>query len=115
MLVKLLLQLKGHIQAKADANPEGSASMIESAGVRVRTTPTRQARVFAAKAGALSGTVQLVTAPAAPSAGYEWEFSTDGGKTWLASPPTMQAKPRCPVCRAGRARSSGTGRSREPA
>jgi hypothetical protein len=25
-------------------------------------------------------------------ASYEWQYSTDGGKTWVTAPPTLQAK-----------------------
>jgi hypothetical protein len=91
-LVQLLVQLKAYIQAQADANVENGASIIQSAGIGVRKTVTRRARVFAAKAGAVSGTVKIVAVPAARRASYEWEYSTDGGKTWIAAPPTLQAK-----------------------
>jgi hypothetical protein len=92
VLAKLLLRLKAYIQAEADANVENGESIIASAGVRTRKVITRRARVFAVKAGALSGTAHLVTAPAAHRASYEWEYSTDGGKTWIPVPPTLQAK-----------------------
>jgi hypothetical protein len=64
-LVQLLVQLKAYIQAQADANVDNGASIIQSAGVGVRKAFTRRARVFAAKPAAVSGTVKLVTAPAA--------------------------------------------------
>jgi hypothetical protein len=89
-LMKLLVQLKAYIQAQADTNVENGASIIESAGVGVRKVAASRPRVFAAKAGALSGTVQLV-APTARRGSYEWEYSTDGGKTWIAMPPTLQS------------------------
>ena len=92
VLVQLLLHLKGYIQSQADANPDNAASIIQSAGVGVRSMPTRRPRVFAAKAGALSGTVDIVAASAGQRASYEWEYSIDGGKTWTMAPPTMQAK-----------------------
>jgi hypothetical protein len=92
VLVQHLQQLKGYVQLQADANPENSASIIQSAGVALRKTPTRRARAFAAKPGALSGTVDIIAASAGQRASYEWEYSTDGGKTWTVAPPTMQAK-----------------------
>jgi hypothetical protein len=91
-LVQLLVQLKAYIQACADANAENGASIIESAGVGLRRAPTRHARVFAAKAGPLSGTADLVAASAAGRASYEWAYSTDVGKTWLLASPTLQAR-----------------------
>jgi hypothetical protein len=91
-LVQLLQQLKGDIQTAADANVENGASIIASAGVSVKKTVVRSPRVFGAKPGAVTGTVKLVTASAGHRASYEWEYSTDGGKTWVTAPATLQAK-----------------------
>jgi hypothetical protein len=91
-LTKLLVQLKAYIQAQADTNIENSASIVEGAGVGVRKTPTRRQRVFAAQVGALSGTADLVAPRAASRASYEWEYSMDGGKTWILTAPTLQSK-----------------------
>jgi hypothetical protein len=91
-LVQLLQQLKGPIQAAADANLENGASIIASAGVAVKKTVVRSPRVFGAKPGAVTGTAKLVTASAGHRASYEWEYSTDGGKTWVTTPVTLQAK-----------------------
>jgi hypothetical protein len=96
VLVKLLEQLKGHIQTSADANVENAASMIQSAGLAVKKTPVRAPRVFAAKPGLVSGSVTLVTHAAARRASYEWQYSTDAAKTWLAAPSTLQSKTTIP-------------------
>jgi hypothetical protein len=91
-LVQLLQQLRGYIQTTADANVENGASIIQSAGIAVRKTPVRHPRVFDAKPGTVSGSVKLLAASAARRASYEWEYSLDGGKTWVTSPVTLQAK-----------------------
>ena len=91
-LVALLQQLRGHIQATADASPETAGSVIQSAGIAVKKTPVRAKRVFAAKFGPVSGSVHLVTDAAARRASYEWQYSTDGGKTWVSAPTTLQTK-----------------------
>ena len=91
-LVQLLQQLKGQIQTTADANVENGASIITSAGVAVKKTVVRSPRVFGAKPGAVTGTAKLVAASAGHRASYEWEYSTDGGKTWVTAPATLQAK-----------------------
>ena len=36
--------------------------------------------------------MQLTAQSAARRASYEWEYSTDGGKTWITAPVTLQAK-----------------------
>jgi hypothetical protein len=91
-LLQLLQQLRGTIQTTADANVENGASIISSAGVAVRKTVVHPPRVFAAKPGPVTGTARLVAASAGHRASYEWEYSTDGGKTWLTTPVTLQAK-----------------------
>ena len=91
-LVSLLQQLRANIQATADADGQNAASIIQSAGVAVRKTPTHRARAFAAKPGKVSGSATVVAKTAARRASYEWQYSTDGGKTWLTAPATLQAK-----------------------
>jgi hypothetical protein len=91
-LISLLEQLRAYVQARADASPENGASIIESAGMAVRKVATHAARAFTAKAGAVSGTVRLYAKSVGDRAAYMWEYSTDGGKTWIATPVTLQAK-----------------------
>jgi hypothetical protein len=91
-LVALLQQLRTYVQARADADPANAPSIIQSAGVAVRKTPTRRARAFTAKQGPVSGVAKIVAATAGRRASYEWQYSTDGGKTWITAPSTLQAK-----------------------
>jgi hypothetical protein len=92
VLVSLLQQLRGYVQTTADATPENGASIIESSGLSVRKTPTRAARTFDAQQGPLSGTAKVTALAAGPRSSYEWQYSTDGGKTWVNAPTTIQAK-----------------------
>jgi hypothetical protein len=91
-LVTLLQQLKGFVQTTADADVENAAAIIQSAGLATRRTPVRPPRTFTVKGGAVSGSATL----AAPSAGhrsfYEWSYSVDGGKTWVAAPSTLKVR-----------------------
>lgn len=91
-LVGALEQLRAHVQAIADADPTNAASLIESAGVAVRKTPTRSARAFTARQGAVSGVAKVTAVVASRRASYEWQYSADGGKTWITAPATLQAK-----------------------
>jgi hypothetical protein len=91
-LVKLLQQLKNYIQTTADGSVETAASMIQSAGLVVRKAAVHPPRVFAAKPGAVSGSATLIARSAARRASYEWQYSTDAGKTWAAVPSTLQSK-----------------------
>lgn len=91
-LVTLLEQLKSYVQAQADANIENGASIIASSGMGVKKPVQRGPRVFSARPGALSGTARLLAAPAGHRASYEWQYSTDGGKSWVPASVTLQAK-----------------------
>jgi len=92
VVVSLLQQLRGSVQAVADATPENGATIIQSTGLAVRKLVVRPARVFAVKAGPLTGTATATTAIAARRASYEWESSVDGGKTWVSAPVTLKSK-----------------------
>jgi hypothetical protein len=49
-------------------------------------------RVFAAKAGTISGSVKLIAPIAGRRAAYLWQCSTDAGKTWVDVSQTLQAR-----------------------
>ena len=92
VVVGLLQQTRGYVQGVADAAPENAASIIESGGFAVRKAPTRGPRTFEARPGVVSATAKLVAVSAGRRASYEWQYSTDGGKTWILAPVTLQAK-----------------------
>jgi hypothetical protein len=91
-LVSLLQQLGGYVQSVADATPENGAAIIESAGLTVRKIATHAKRAFAARSGPLTGSAIVTAATAGPRSSYEWQYSTDGGKTWVSAPATTQGK-----------------------
>jgi hypothetical protein len=91
-LVALLELLRAYVQSIADATPENAPSIIESAGLAIKKTPVRAPRVFAAKQATVSGSIKLIAPTAGLRAAYLWQYSTDGGKTWLDVSPTLQAK-----------------------
>jgi hypothetical protein len=91
-LVTLMGELCSYVQKTADADTENGAAIIQSSGLPMRKTPVRKPRVFAGKPGAVSGSVALTIASAGKRASYEWQLSTDGGKTWTDSAPSLAAK-----------------------
>jgi hypothetical protein len=91
-LITMLDQLKSSVQQVADANRETAPALIQSGGMSVKGPAVHPPRVFAAKQGAVSGSVKLTAQSAARRASYEWESSVDGGKTWVLAPSTLQAK-----------------------
>jgi hypothetical protein len=93
VLVGLLEQEKAYVQKVANAgDPAHAVDIIQSAAMNVKHVPARAPRTFAAQPGPVSGSVKLVTKSAGPRSSYEWEYSVDGGKTWQAASPTVQAK-----------------------
>jgi hypothetical protein len=91
-VVVLLQQLRAYVQNIADATPESGASIIESSGLAVRKSITRGKQQFAAKQGSLSGSAVVTAVSAGPRSSYEWQYSVDGGKTWVDAPSTTQGK-----------------------
>ena len=91
----LLVQLraaKAFVQHTADASPEKAVEAITSAGLLTRKPTTRSKAAFAVKQGPTTGTVRLVARSAGVRASYEWQWSSDGGKTWVLLPSTLQAR-----------------------
>jgi hypothetical protein len=91
-LITLLQQLRAYVQAIADADVENGAAIIGSSGFPLRKMPVHKPRVAAVKPGAMSGSVQVVAPPAARRSAYEWQYSLDGGKTWVEAAPSLQAR-----------------------
>jgi hypothetical protein len=91
-LVALLQQLRTYVQTVADADADNSANIIQSAGFAVKKIAVHKPRTFEVVQGAVSGSAKIVCPTAGHRASYDWEYSTDGGKTWIALPSTLQAK-----------------------
>ena len=91
-LLVALRTLKAYVQQQADADPEQAMAIVTSARMTTRRIGNRAKEPFAARVGDVSGSVRLAVKAAAARASYEWEWSADGGKTWTAAPPTLQAK-----------------------
>jgi hypothetical protein len=89
-LVALLRGLRASIQKVADADLAHAPELIASAGLRARRVAVRARRIFAAKHGPLSGSVSLVSPSGGKRAGYEWQYSADGGKTWQEARATLR-------------------------
>jgi hypothetical protein len=84
--------LKAYVQGVADAaNPTNAASIIESAGMTVRTITLHDKPALGVKQGSVSGSVNLAAKAPAHRASYAWQYSTDQ-KTWTSVPQTLQAK-----------------------
>jgi hypothetical protein len=89
--VSALHGLKAIVQVAADASPEDAETIIVSAGMQAKKPPVHVKADFQAKPGATSGSATLTVRAAGRRASYEWEWSSDGAKTWTATAPSLQA------------------------
>ncbi len=90
--VSALHVIKAMVQQKADADPENAEAIITGVGFAVKKVTIRQKQVFAATYGATSGTAHVSARAVARRASYEWQYSVDGGKTWVDAPNTLKAR-----------------------
>jgi hypothetical protein len=74
------------VQSIADGDRENAASIIASAGMDVKKVGRPPPRAYHAGRGRVSGEVAIVVPSAGDRAGYEHQYSLDGGKTWLPFP-----------------------------
>jgi hypothetical protein len=94
VLVGLLQRLEEYVQSVADGNPAYAPSIIMSAGLDVRKSPVVAPRVFGAKKGRLPGDVIVFTKSLGARTAYVWQYSVDGGVTWVTLPITVEASTR---------------------
>ena len=88
-----LHQLGAYVQLVANADKENAGKIIAAASMSTKKSTASTKTDFAAKAGPVSGSVHLVARAADHRrAGYEWQWSGDGGKTWQLALVTLQAK-----------------------
>jgi hypothetical protein len=82
--------LEGYVQATADASPAEAAAIIESAGMHVKAHGVHAKPDLEASMGP-GGIVILRARSAGRPAAYEWQYSLDGGKTWVLFSVTTEA------------------------
>ncbi len=93
-----LNQERAYVESIADANLANAAAIANSAGMEVRKQgahPKKSAvNVKQAKASGSVAVTALVGSKQKQS--HEWQYSIDGGKTYVGAPPTLQAKTTIP-------------------
>jgi hypothetical protein len=92
-----LHSLKAYVQTLADASPENSFTIVKSSGFKLATKGSHTKPPLDARLTGLSGVVGLVanaralTGGAKKHAAFNWQYSVDGGHTWVALPGTPTA------------------------
>jgi hypothetical protein len=82
----------GWAQEQGDADPEHAASFFESLGLYTRAPSTRKKANFTVRPGRVSGTLIAEVKAPAKRAGYDWQWSDDGGAEWHRVSGTVKAK-----------------------
>jgi hypothetical protein len=103
VVVDDLLLLKSGVQTVVNQNPGEAATIIESAGMFQRLVPVRLMPNLAAAMARVTPGEVMVRAKAVRRALYEWQYSLDGGKTWLAMGMTTVANTSLPGMTTGTA------------
>jgi hypothetical protein len=96
-----ILLIKSGVLSIVNQNPSQAATIIESAGLfQKKNTLPFKPELDARMAPVSPGEV-LVRARAVKGASYEWQYSIDGGKTWIAMGTTTVANTSLPGMTAG--------------
>jgi hypothetical protein len=84
--------LEAYAQQIIDSHPDLAETIASSGGMHLRRLPTRNKPVLAAAMTGTPGNVRLdAKAVRRSGASYEWQYSPDDGKTWIAGGITTHA------------------------
>jgi hypothetical protein len=89
-----LVNLQGYVGHIAFLNPSQSTAIIQSAGMTRKLVTLAQKAALAAEMEV--GDVILRAKAAGKRAAYEWQYSADGGTTWVTIGTTLVADTRVP-------------------
>ena len=93
LVVKASLRSEAaYVEGLCTADPGNALVLAQDAGMTLRTLVPHDQPPLAIKAGAVSGSVSLVAKATYGAKQNQWQYSLDGGKTWIDSPPTTKAK-----------------------
>jgi hypothetical protein len=83
-------QLHVYVQQLVNANPSEAASIAQNASMTLRKTAARHTNDLSVKQ-IVSGSVKVVAKAVKGAKAHEWQYSTDGGKTWIDAPSTTKS------------------------
>jgi hypothetical protein len=97
VVITSMESLQTYVQGLCDASPEQAQTLITAAAMQVAATRSGHKPVLAAKVGPVSGGA-LLYANRSVLVGktfkrvlLNWQYSVDGGKTWVSAPSTPLA------------------------
>jgi hypothetical protein len=90
VLMQLLNQLRVYVQSLVSATPAQASNIAQDAAMLLRRNPSHHKSDLAVKAVA-PGSVKIVAKALKSARANEFQYSTDGGKTWIGAPVSTQA------------------------
>jgi hypothetical protein len=83
-------QLHAYVQQLCNANPAQAANIAAAAAMSLRKRPVRATHDLLVTQ-AVSGAIHVVAGNVKGARSHEWEYSLDGGKSWLVARATTKA------------------------
>ena len=84
-------QYHAYVQQLANATPSQAQLIADGASVSLRKTGSHPKSDLAVKQ-TVSGTVKLLAKSVKGARAHNWQYSTDGGKTWIDAPQTTKSE-----------------------
>jgi hypothetical protein len=89
-LVTTVKAVGAYVQQLCDATPDKAAAIAQAATMRLRNPKPRHKSDLTVKQLA-SGVVKLVAKATTGGKAHDWQYSADGGKTWIDVPSTTRS------------------------
>jgi len=90
VVIAAMSQLHAYVEALANGDREQAATIAGDAAMTLRTQRLHHKEALAVKQ-TVSGSVNVIAKAIQGGKSNDWQFSTDGGKTWLDIPSTTRA------------------------
>jgi hypothetical protein len=90
LVVADMQSLHAYVQQLASASPAQASAIATDADMTLRKVTAHTKAPLAVKQ-TVSGSVKVVAKATKGAKGNEWQYSVDGGKTWIDVPPTTKA------------------------
>lgn len=85
-----------YVEQVCNADPTNAAQIAQDAGMFLVTPGSRSKPPLAVKPGPVTGLVHVIAKATKGARSNDWQYSTDGGKTWIDVPSTTKAQTTIP-------------------
>lgn len=82
---------RAYVELVVNADPTNASQIAQDAGMFLRNPGSPSKPPLAVKPGATTGTVKVIAKATKGAQANNWQYSLDGGKTWIDLPSTTKA------------------------